>query len=309
MTVQGRPAWCLRAFHPLLAGTLGLAALIRFEAATPPPAGSAQPGHEQVVTCLRAAQCREMFVVAHRARGFGAPENSVAAVARALELGIPAVKVDLRASRDGEVFVLHDPTLDRTTDGRGPIVERTVRELGTVRLRNGEPLPRFADMYGRFAGRMLFVLDCKVDVVEQVAGWIAAHGSLDDAVFLVGSVAQMRSLARARARRPTILVAARLVNWWDLPVVWDIFGGPPDLLHTDRTTPADLAEIRRRAGGVKVFAKALDAERQMWPFGALAIRSLVDARPELILTDEPVRLQQRVRERAAALASRVRAGS
>jgi hypothetical protein len=96
------------------------------------------------------------------------------------------------------------------------------------------------------------------------------------------------------------MVAARLVNWWDLPVIWDIFGGPPDLLHTDLTTPADLAEVRRRAPGVKLFAKALDVERRVWPFGERAIQGLVDARPEMILTAEPARLRQRLRERAAA---------
>lgn len=297
-TLDRRPGY-LRALHPLLVGVLGLAALSRFEAAVPPPA-SPNPGHEHVVACLRAAQCQETFVVAHRARGFGAPENSVEAVGRALAHNIQAVKLDLRASRDGNVFVLHDPTLDRTTDGRGPIVEHTAGELRGVRLHNGEPLPRFEEMYRRFAGRMLFVLDCKVDVIDQVVEWVSAHGSLDDVMLLVGSVAQMRSLARTRARHPAILVAARLVNWWDLPVIWEIFGGPPDLLHTDRTTPVDVAEVRRRAGGVKVFAKALDAERQVWPFGALAVQGLVDARPELILTDDPVRLQRRIREYARA---------
>jgi glycerophosphoryl diester phosphodiesterase len=287
-------------------GTLGLATLAATGPTAPMRADAARARPERTVAaCLRAAQCRETFVVAHRALGFGAPENSVEAVERALDHDIRIVKVDLRPSRDGEVFVLHDPTLDRTTTHRGAIAELTASELGTVRLRNGEPVPRFEDMYRRFAGRVVFVLDCKVDVMERVAGWLAAHGSLDDAVFLVGSTPQMRALARARARHPAILVAARLVNWWDLPVIWDIFGGPPHFLHTDLTTPADLAELRRRASGVKVFVKALDVERRVWPFGGLAVQAIVDARPELILTDAPVRFQERIRERGDAADGRV----
>ena len=272
--------------------------MLAWSGAAPPIRVDATPSRPAaaVAACLRAPRCDQTFVVAHRGRGFGAPENSVEAVARALEHGIEVVKIDLRASRDGEVFVLHDPTLDRTTTQRGEIAGRTAGELRTVRLENGEPLPRFEDMYRRFAGRVLFVLDCKVDVMERVAAWMAAQGSLDDAVFLVGSEAQMRSLARTRVRYPVLMVAARLVNWWDLPVIWDIFGGPPDILHTDLTAPADLAEVRRRARGVKVFAKALDVERRIWPFGERAVRRLVDARPELILTAEPVRVQQQIRE-------------
>jgi glycerophosphoryl diester phosphodiesterase len=295
------------ALRPLLVGVLGLAALTPSGPAAPSRADPGQPGPERVAVCLRAAQCRETFVVAHRALGFGAPENSIEAVERALEHGIRVVKVDLRASRDGEVFVLHDPTLDRTTTHRGEIGDRTASELGTIRLRNGEPLPRFEDMYRRFAGRVVFVLDCKVDLTERVAGWMAAHGSLDDVVFLVGSAEHMRSLARARARHPAILVAARLVNWWDLPVIWEIFGGPPHFLHTDLTTADDLAELRRRASGVKVFVKALDVERRIWPFGELAVQAIVDARPELILTGAPVRFQQQIRERAPTTGSHARA--
>ena len=289
-----------RVLRPLLAGGLALAALTRIEPDAPVRVHAGQIGSARsVAECLRAARCPETFVVAHRARGFGAPENSGEAIERALTQGVQAVKVDLRASRDGAVFVLHDPTLDRTTDGRGPIAERDADELAGVHLRNGEPLPRFDALYRRFAGRVTFVLDCKAEVIEPVADWLAAEAALDGAVFLVGSIEQMRALGQARTRHPAVLVAARLVNWWDLPVIWEIFRGPPDFLHTDLTTPADLAEVRRRAPGVKLFVKALDVERRVWPLDGLALRDLVDARPELVLTSEPVRLQRWIRQRIA----------
>lgn len=280
---------------------LGPAILSLLVSTAPAPTGTAGPmPHRAVAACLRDAQCQETFVVAHRALGFGAPENSVEGVQRALDQGIQVVKIDLRASRDGEVYVLHDPTLDRTTRQRGPIAERPGDELRHVRLLNGEPLPRFEDMYRRFAGRMVFVVDCKVDVFERVASRVEKHGSLDDVVFLVGLVEHMRSLARVRERYPAILVAARLVNWWDLPVIWDIFRRPPEVIHTDLTSRADLAEVRRRVKGAKLFVKALDVERQIWPFGNLAVQAIVEARPQLILTDHPLRLQRRIREWAGA---------
>lgn len=256
------------------------------------PAAPGPASGREVAACLRAARCPEVFVAAHRARGFGAPENSVAAIEQALAHGIHVVKLDLRAARDGEVFVLHDPTLDRTTDHRGPIAEQPAEALRAVRLGNGEPLPRFTDVYRQMAGRALLVLDCKVDVMERVAEWVSAHGSFDDVVFLVGTVEAMRALARLRGRHPAILVAARLVNWWDLPVMAEIFGGLPAILHTDLTSPDGVAEIRRRAPGAKVFVKALDVERRIWPFDRFAVQDVVAARPELILTAQPIRFQR-----------------
>jgi glycerophosphoryl diester phosphodiesterase len=261
------------------------------------PAALGPGSGREVTACLRAPHCSEVFVAAHRARGFGAPENSVAAIEAALAHGVRVVKLDLRAARDGEVFVLHDPTLDRTTDHHGPIAEHSAEALRVVRLANGEPLPRFVDLYRRVAGRALLVLDCKADVMAPVVEWLHAHGSLDDAVFLVGTVEAMRELARIRAHHPTLLVAARLVNWWDLPVMAEIFGGTPDIIHTDLTTPAGVAEIRRRAPGAKVFVKALDVERRIWPFGRFAVQDIVGARPELILTAQPTWFQRQLASR------------
>jgi glycerophosphoryl diester phosphodiesterase len=292
-------AWTLQTVPKLAVALLGLTAIgLPVRATAPPPEGAAPT--RPVAACLRDPQCHQTFVVAHRARGFGAPENSVEGVKLAIDHGVPLVKIDLRVSRDGEIFVFHDPTLARTTGQRGRVDGLTADELRQVRLPNGEPLPRFDEMYRRFAGRVVFVLDCKVDVIERVAEWVAQNGSLDDVVFLVGLAEHMRSLARARSRHPAVMAAARLTNWWDLALIWELFRGPPEVIHTDLTSPADLAEVRRRAKGAKVFVKALDAESRIWPFGELAVEGIVDARPELILTDDPGRFQRRLRERGSA---------
>ncbi|MBX9929240.1 MAG: hypothetical protein K2X99_10035 [Gemmatimonadaceae bacterium] len=72
------------------------------------------------------------LVIAHRGDRAHVPENTVAAITAAVALGVDAVEFDVRLSADGEVFVLHDPTLERTTDGVGPAEARHMRELRTV---------------------------------------------------------------------------------------------------------------------------------------------------------------------------------
>jgi glycerophosphoryl diester phosphodiesterase len=66
---------------------------------------------------------------AHRGASAEAPENTLPAFARAIELGIAYLELDCHGTRDGEIVICHDPELEGTTDGEGPIRERTLAEI------------------------------------------------------------------------------------------------------------------------------------------------------------------------------------
>jgi glycerophosphoryl diester phosphodiesterase len=68
-------------------------------------------------------------IVAHRGASAERPECTMAALRRAIETGATAVEVDVRTSRDGQLFLLHDATLDRTTNGKGAAREKSLAEL------------------------------------------------------------------------------------------------------------------------------------------------------------------------------------
>ena len=68
----------------------------------------------------------------HRGASGERPENTLPAFERALEQGAMAIETDVHATRDGEVVVFHDATLERTTDGRGPIADRTWEEVSAL---------------------------------------------------------------------------------------------------------------------------------------------------------------------------------
>lgn len=72
------------------------------------------------------------LVIGHRGDRAHAPENTLESLLQAVALGVDAVEFDLRVSRDGALIVIHDETLDRTTDGIGPVALRTVAELGSL---------------------------------------------------------------------------------------------------------------------------------------------------------------------------------
>jgi glycerophosphoryl diester phosphodiesterase len=72
---------------------------------------------------------------AHRGGALLWPENSLLAFRNALALGADFLELDVHLTRDGEVVVIHDPTLERTTTGTGPVRLRTLAELGALRLK------------------------------------------------------------------------------------------------------------------------------------------------------------------------------
>lgn len=82
--------------------------------------------------------------MAHRGAAAEAPENTMEAFERAVELGADALELDVRAAADGTPVVIHDATLDRTTPEEGPVRERGVGELERLAV------PRLADVLDRW---------------------------------------------------------------------------------------------------------------------------------------------------------------
>ena len=87
-------------------------------------------------------------IAAHRGGASLWPENSLTAFRGALGLGVDLVECDVHQTRDGEVLVVHDPTLERTTTGRGAVRDVAWAELAAVTVRgtSGERVPRLADV-------------------------------------------------------------------------------------------------------------------------------------------------------------------
>lgn len=236
-----------------------------------------------------------MFVVSHRARGFDAPEQSRQAIRRAIKAGVPVIEVDLRHSQDGQLFVLHDETLDRTTSHKGRIAGIAATDVARARIKNGEFLPRFEDVYQLSRGTAMLDLHLKIDAVEQVAEWLHRHGSFDDVIFFTDTVPTLETAARLRRRFPAMLVMPRVRSAADVTVMTRILGGLPPIVHQDFPTRDEVWTWHQR--GVKVFAKATDFEHLPPPLLFLGYQTLLATAVDLVLTDDPRPLLSRHRNR------------
>ncbi|MDF2812418.1 MAG: glycerophosphodiester phosphodiesterase, partial [Microvirga sp.] len=86
-------------------------------------------------------------IIGHRGARDLWPENSLEGFRKLIELGVEGVEFDVHQTRDNEIVVIHDPTLDRTTHGSGPVGEKTFTELQAITLRNSrERIPSLDDV-------------------------------------------------------------------------------------------------------------------------------------------------------------------
>ncbi len=85
-------------------------------------------------------------MIAHRGARATEPENTLRAVRKAFECGVDAVEVDVRFTADNKMVVIHDDTLDRTTNGTGRVGDRTLRELKVLDAGRGERIPELSEV-------------------------------------------------------------------------------------------------------------------------------------------------------------------
>jgi glycerophosphoryl diester phosphodiesterase len=135
-----------------------------------------------------------VLIVGHRGARNLWPENSLDGFRRTLALGADGVEFDVHLARDGEPVVIHDPTLERTTEGSGPVHDRTAAQLAAIRLRDGDGagVPRLEDVLDVYQES---AVELHIEIKTDVAGraYAGLEGKLLEAIR-----------RRALARRATV---------------------------------------------------------------------------------------------------------
>lgn len=108
----------------------------------------------------------EFRLSAHRGATVFAPENSIEALQEAVARGYGAVEIDIQMSSDGQIFLMHDPTVDRTTSGTGVAKDKTMSQLKSLKLKtNSYPnlaestlrIPTFAEALEVLSGQQMVI--------------------------------------------------------------------------------------------------------------------------------------------------------
>lgn len=144
-------------------------------------------------------------IVAHRGGNLH-PENSFTALKHACTLGVEQLEFDIHLTRDGELAIIHDPTLDQTTTGTGSVRERTLAELAAIRLRGvDEGVPAFDEVMAFLAGQSIHVrIEIKKDersgvyarMHDKVMAAVTRHGMKERVTLMSFELDALPAFAR-----------------------------------------------------------------------------------------------------------------
>lgn len=148
-------------------------------------------------------------IIAHRGASGHAPEHTFAAYDRAIELGADYLEQDLQVTSDGELVVLHDDTLDRTTDGEGRVDEHTLQQLQQLDAGTwfapefaGERVPTLDEVLTRYGHSQRYYIETKAaNIEERLTELLARHGLIEPAATAWQVLIQSFSAASLRRMR------------------------------------------------------------------------------------------------------------
>ena len=258
-------------------------------------------------------QGRKPRLFGHRGAAGVAPENTLPSFRRALADGVDVFELDVHATRDGEVVVLHDPLLDRTTDGTGPVAALTYAEVArldagwrftpdggaTFPCRGrGVRVPRLRDLLDEFPEIPLNI-EIKVpgDALRDavVAMVRAARAPI---VLAAEHDAIMQAIRQAAPDVPTSLAAGEVAAF-----VFALAAGRTPVLPAGAVAlqiPPTFEDVTLVSAETVAAAHALGAEVHVWTINdAAEAARLLDLGCDAIMTDVPHVIAPVIRERRA----------
>ena len=146
-----------------------------------------------------------MLKIGHRGACGYEPENTIRSFKRAVELGADAVELDVQFSADKTIIVFHDATLDRVTNGRGAILQKTLAEIKQYRTKQADqPIPTLEEVFQAIDYHTIINVEVKgfdTDLARAVCDIVHAHGREESVII---SCSHLRVLAAVKRKTPAI---------------------------------------------------------------------------------------------------------
>lgn len=233
-----------------------------------------------------------MQIFAHRGFSSQYPENTMTAFRKALEVGADGIELDARLTADGQIVIMHDPTVDRTTNGKGKVRNLTLAEIRGLDagIKKGmvfenERVPLLEEVFAELGGKLLLNVElCNYDegderfLSNQVVDLVEKY-RLTESVIL--SSFRFNNLVYVKDKNPSIscgLIAKQgLLGCWARGVL--VHSVSVDALHPYYTDVTPTLIRREQQCGRKVRAWTVNAPN--------LIRQVYDMGVDAIFTDNP----------------------
>jgi len=234
------------------------------------------------------------LLVAHRGFRADYPENTMAAFKAGVDAGAQMVELDVHLTRDRELVVIHDDTLDRTTDGKGRVDEHTLPELKKLDAGHwfhprfaGERIPTLKEVLRELSRRALINIEIKSDygqnprvsseIVEGVLNLLKREDAF--AAVLVSSFDPqiIENTKRLNASLPVAFISETTEGEKTVSFCRElnVFSFHPNFLSVDKVLVKQM-----HTAGIQVFPYNVNSEREF--------RRLIDTAADGLITDDPL---------------------
>ncbi len=213
------------------------------------------------------------LVVAHRA---GFPENALSSAKRCLQLKVDMIEIDVRATKDMKIIVMHDSTLRRTTTGEGKIKNFTYKELSRFKLRNREKIPTLEEFIDLVKGKARLNIEVKEAGLEKELTRLLAKKGFVDGVIVSSFL--HKPLIKIKQLNPRIKIG-KITN-----TASSIFLPRNRICYSVHLKFSRVSKrfISKAAERFKIFFWTVNSEKDM--------KFLLDRKVEGIITDHPEKL-------------------
>jgi len=248
-----------------------------------------------------------IIVIAHRGDHEIAPENSLLSLQNAIADGVDYVEIDLRTTKDSQLVLLHDETVDRMTNGVGKVAEMNLDKIKSLKLFNKKidnsdtlAIPTFVEALKVCKGKVNIYLDFKNANVQQTMAEIAKQQMQDQIVVYINSPKQYMDWVKYAPSIPLILSLNRKINDSATMVNYvnnlhiDILDGSWTEYNTTTVNAATLQNVP-----VWADMQSLEEDESYWLKGIeLGIKG--------IQTDHPKKLVQYIKKRSFELSKPIK---
>lgn len=242
------------------------------------------------------------MVAAHRAAHAKYPENSIAAIREAIRLNVDIIEIDVKVSKDGVPFLMHDKTMDRTTNGKGDPEELTWDELQQLNIVDKGKvtrlkIPSLQDALAEASGRILVDLDLKTDRIHDVVR-IVEKTDMQEYVLFFDS--DFNVLSQIRKMDSDFMIMPRVHNANEADSAVLLFDPPVVHIDFDCYTKETVDIIR--GSMARAWINALGEPDEEIRSGKIkkALKRLLQKGASIVQTDEPALLVPALRKLATA---------
>ncbi len=224
------------------------------------------------------------IVIAHRGFSGLYPENTILAFEKALELGADFIELDVREAKDGEIVVMHDSDVARTTDGEGEVAGLTLGEI--KRLDAGKwkgafknvRVPSLDETLESVGGKAFLLIEIKKAAPDKVIGLVKKHG-MEESVIIGGF--NLDHLKKTREIAPRISTALITQNIPESPNILVESGiQMMDIHYRQLKSPRIRAFIDR---GIACAAWTVDDPEEMKELIQSGFRFITTNRPDILM--------------------------